>query len=836
MTPLSDAARTEQHDMRPSPEAGDLPGTPAVHRWSDNGNANEAGLILPIGADTLVRPMTADSNATPPDEAMSPKMTSPMSTFRNSLMNTTASSAAKLRNLIQKEEVVWYWKHKSGFKPYDAIDISKIERAYQEGESKVRLKTGKFKSTPMEIFFEDMIQHDPITGNTREVMRHGPKGYWMRAKRFSKGMIKWLETGRPRRELFSEYQNRRKRYLSHIDAREYDVCDFYKDTGLFPTVAKSNWFFGVTMAAVVANSLWIAYDADYNTAPTLSAADTGFKVVEYFFCVFFSLELLVRFLAFRRKRDCLGDRWFVFDLALLAVMWLETWIVPLSLEIFTEGENDRSGVLDQFYVFRMFRLLRLTRMARLLKLFPDMLTLLKGMSAAIGGVVTTLALLVLLLFVFAIIFKAATADSNEVASIYFSGVVVSMRTLLMYGTLLDSPTTILILIYEKVGLVTAILWLVFIFISSFTVLNMLIGILCEVVSQVSQSEKEEAEVNFLKNNLMDLLECYDRNNDKTIGEDEFDLLMQNIELHECLTRFGTDVSGIIALKDVLFEGRIKGLVQTAEGMKLQRERRSLSFKDFMTVVLRLRGGHYARVTDIVELREYMRQQFERVEPLLLRKGFDGAQPAQPEVSQRPALEASARPQVLKVAILGARGLRNADLFPGSGKSDVYCVCCIIGKPHMISRTRTLNDTLEPVWNHEAQFDDYQSSDCLQFDVMDQDVGFLKKDDHLGRAVLASSRFYPHGFEGELRLEDAGASGDAYLKVRIPPLKPAGMTAEQMLETVLTKVGEVCEGQQQLRGEVRALYEKVQRLQSKVECSSEALEAQEFPPERQSCLH
>jgi len=729
-----------------------------------------------------------------------------------------SATTARIQRAVAGQEVVWYWKHRDGFRPYDPDVIIKIERAYQNGESKVRSKTGKYKSTPMEIFFADMLQHDPVTGNTREVKREGPDGLRRRAKRFVRGVVRWLETGRPRRELFQEYQRRRELLRNGLGTREFEVSNLYKATGLCAKVAKSNGFFGVTMAAVVANSIWIAYDADYNTAPSLRQAEWHFQAVEYCFCAFFTVELLIRFGAFRRKRDCLSEGWFVFDTMLLLVMMLEMWIVPLCLDLFTDGAED-SAVFNQLYMFRMLRLLRLTRMARLLRLFPEMLTLVKGIKAAMSGVLTTMALLIITIFVFAIIFKAAVEDSQELAREYFSGTVVSMRTLLMHGTLLDGPAALLISIYERVGVFTACTWLIFIFMSSFTVLNMLIGILCEVVSQVSQSEKEEAEVAFLKNHVLDILDLYDTNNDQTIGEDEFDLLMQNIELHEYLSRFGTDVTGIISLKEVLFEGKVMGIVHTAEGVRMQRARKTLTFKDFMSVVLRLRGGHSARVTDVVELREYVRQNFERLENLMSRNSLVSPSPL-PGASKQTTPKASPRPQPFRVVIVSARGLRNADWLPGAGKSDVFCVCSLVGKPEMVSRTFTCSDSLDPVWNHTAEFSDYQCGDCLRIDVMDRDVSFLKKDDHLGSALLASSCFDPHGFDGELALSNAGAGTKAHLTIFIPASKPESMTLDQTIQTVLTRMDEVCTGQQLLQNEVLGLHKQVLDLQTKVDAAGD----------------
>jgi len=47
----------------------------------------------------------------------------------------------------------WQWEHRTGFRDYDMAANVRIEEAFQRGESKVRLKTGKNGTTPMEMAF-----------------------------------------------------------------------------------------------------------------------------------------------------------------------------------------------------------------------------------------------------------------------------------------------------------------------------------------------------------------------------------------------------------------------------------------------------------------------------------------------------------------------------------------------------------------------------------------------------------------------------------------------------------------------------------------------------------
>jgi len=127
------------------------------------------------------------------------------------------------------------------------------------------------------------------------------------------------------------------------------------------------------------------------------------------------------------------------------------------------------------------------------------------------------------------------------------------------------------------------------------------------------------------------------------------------------------------------------------------------------------------------------------------------------------------PQVppLRMVIVGARGLRDADWVPGTGKSDPYCTCEVLSRPEATKvQTSVINDTCEPTWDHEAEIAGFQPGDVLVFKVYDQDLG---KSDFLGTVSLKSEQFYPGGFDGDVPLADAGKGIQAFLKLKIPPV-------------------------------------------------------------------
>jgi len=524
------------------------------------------------------------------------------------------------------------------------------------------------------------------------------------------------------RRDFRHYQQVKEEIHNGLSKRDYTVAQFYTQEGVCSAIAKSSCFLGLSMGAVVLNAIWIIIDADRDSGLGVSTVPKHVKVLDNLFCAFFTLELLVRFGAFQWKRNCLKDRWFCFDAALVTLMVVETWALPLYIHI-VHGDGDRSAgrELVILRVAKLLRLSRIGRIAQLLHAMPEVLMLLKGIVAALRSVMVTVILLFALLLLFGVIFRTQASGDHELAEI-FPSVATSMWLLLLHGTFMDSPGSLL----NRVGKLSPALaatLLAFIFFSSFTVLNLLIGVLCDVVSGVAVAEKEQSAVNYLRSTLLDILECHDQNGDSAIQKDEFKLLMRNPEVHITLTRFGVDVADLISLEDLLFEDKT----------------------------------HITPFGDDSD---------------------DDATPA------------------LNVLLSGASGLRAGDIrLVKTGKSDPYCVCEIPGKAGTQIRTKTVLDTLDPVWNHSAILTPVDAGDSVRITVWDED--WMSEDDFLGRATLKYSQFFPGGFEGAvpLVLPGGGEHGVVHLRIQAPrekvdsraststPKKPS-LSFSQFLEVVL----------------------------------------------------
>lgn len=246
---------------------------------------------------------------------------------------------------------------------------------------------------------------------------------------------------------------------------------------------------------------------------------------------------------------------------------------------------------------RLARLSRMARMARLLRAMPELMILIKGIVAATRSVFFTLLLLCLLLYVFAIAFTQLTVDT-QVGQLFFPSVPASMYTLLVFGTLADGIGTPLKELL-KMHWFYAGMYLMFVLFATMTVMNMLIGVLCEVVCTVASVERETRAVAFVKSKLGDVLKNMDEDGSGTISKEEFATVLDSEELVRALNQVGVDVEGLAELVEVIFSDE--------EDIGQSRE---LTFSELMAKVLQMRGSNKITVKDVVEFHKFVKQRMQ----------------------------------------------------------------------------------------------------------------------------------------------------------------------------------------------------------------------------------
>jgi len=387
----------------------------------------------------------------------------------------------------------------------------------------------------------------------------------------------------------------------------------------FAKIASNMYFQNVTLGIIVVNAIWIFVDVQWNHANLADPKtgklplEPGSDVIENLFCTYFTIEVIIRFLAFRKFWYCFTDAWFIFDSTLVLMMVVETWVLKI-VEAATSGSSGGTSPLSGLSSLRLLRLLRLTRMARLFSFFPELMTLVKGMFRAMQSVVFVLIFLLMIMYVFAIVFTSQLAkpppepgtvvqapDPNSTdacdgcASELFANLGASMLTLFTNGVLGDNLYQTLSEI-RKDSIPLFWLFLAFVVISGLTLLNMLIGVLCQVIEDSGREETETRQLTMLRNCLIDAFTLTDESNDGLISKQEWMNIRNNPTVQASLLKLGFESNMIDERLDQMQEslfGRI-GKLHAAE----VEGRAGLSFDEFMKQVIDLRMDRFASALDV----------------------------------------------------------------------------------------------------------------------------------------------------------------------------------------------------------------------------------------------
>jgi len=425
----------------------------------------------------------------------------------------------------------------------------------------------------------------------------------------------------PSSSIFPDVDKMRENVREHLAKEEYNVEDFYKESGFAQDIAKNPNFKNLAFVVIALNTIWIAIDTDCNKFDILTDAPLWIQIGENAFCVFFVFEITMRFLAFKRKSHCFSDSWMMFDSTLVLLMVWETWMAPLIAEAAGAGQSHDdhalmievtscpiSGVMKPqvtgggggsassiFRVFRLFRLTRVARLARLLNGMPELMVLIKGMMIATRSVFSTLALLVIIIYVFAILLTQtlSTIDAEKFPAVKdFETVPTSMNTLLLQGVFPDQGASINALL--AVDISYYFILILYLVVGSLTVMNMLLGVICEVISVVAQVEKEESTGIEIKQRLSELLPDLDKDGDGQISWYEFQSIVSNPLAIRTLDELEINCFDLVECGPMLFAAK--------DHNAQNHEDTQISMEDFIGAVLKFRGDNPATLTDLFNLK------------------------------------------------------------------------------------------------------------------------------------------------------------------------------------------------------------------------------------------
>mmetsp|Transcript_132339 Transcript_132339/g.423440 ORF Transcript_132339/g.423440 Transcript_132339/m.423440 type:complete len:609 (-) Transcript_132339:122-1948(-) len=371
-------------------------------------------------------------------------------------------------------------------------------------------------------------------------------------------------------------------------------------------------FQNTTLVVIVVNAIWICIDIQWNHKSLAVPFPDGplplepySTVVENLFCAYFTSEVLVRFVALKGKLNCFWDFWFLFDTFLVLLMVLESWIVPIIAAISIDDGKTPSTAI--FSSMRLLRLLRLTRMARLMSFFPELMTLVKGMINATQAVGFILLFLCIVTYVFAIAFTVQLGSPDTVfgpegsdltAAEMFSDLGSSFMVLFTNGMLGDNLYQTLVVIKNDSDILMWV-FIVYYFISSMTLLNMLIGVLCAVIGETAKTEAEARSLWELRRTIKEAFDAVDSSKDGDISAEEWAVMREKPSLRKMFLSLGVEPNQLDDRLDQLQETVFGKQRATANGLPDGAvEGRGMSFDQFMNKVIELKWDESASALDM----------------------------------------------------------------------------------------------------------------------------------------------------------------------------------------------------------------------------------------------
>jgi voltage-gated sodium channel len=195
----------------------------------------------------------------------------------------------------------------------------------------------------------------------------------------------------------------------------------------------------------------------------MAAAGEALVALDRILLMIFTAEILAKLLVYRTRIH--KDPWNVFDILVIGIAWLPT-AGPLSV----------------------LRALRILRVLRLISAVPSMRRVVTALLRAIPGMGSIVALLALIYYVFSVM---ATKLFGDTFPEWFGTIGGSAYSLFQIMTLESWSMGIVRPVMEVYPLAWAF-FVPFILTTSFTVLNLFIGIIVDAMQSQHQAEVDEA--------------------------------------------------------------------------------------------------------------------------------------------------------------------------------------------------------------------------------------------------------------------------------------------------------------------------------------------------------
>jgi voltage-gated sodium channel len=274
----------------------------------------------------------------------------------------------------------------------------------------------------------------------------------------------------------------------------------------------------MVIGLIVFNAIWVAMDADYSDDMNEGGPIPAVIIdsIDLAICLVFVVELSIRVMAtypdigsfIRTEQD--GFVFFnILDLIITSLMVLEDVILA----------NAVPGIQEEITFFLIVRIFRLLRIVKLFVMVPALSFLATALGCALRSVTATVLILLTMMYVYGVVFAEWQSENswtdNDYLTSHFKGVFPSMLSMFDLAVYDNAITQVRNISSESLAM--ALLAISFIILGGFLILNVLIGVIADVVAQ--ESDLDEARK--LIEDIDEIFTRIDTDGDNKITETEF---------------------------------------------------------------------------------------------------------------------------------------------------------------------------------------------------------------------------------------------------------------------------------------------------------------------------
>ncbi|CAE7729046.1 CACNA1G [Symbiodinium pilosum] len=254
-------------------------------------------------------------------------------------------------------------------------------------------------------------------------------------------------------------------------------------------------FFAVV---VVVNSLFLGIEVQLQLTEGAAVNSELVRVVQYTFTALFTIELVLRLIAFGfRRLFCGEDRiWSALDVIIVLSSLWETTLDVMALS----SNNSNISALKAFRIIRLTKILRTMRLIRIFRFVNALRMLITSIFHTLKSLFWAVVLIKLNVYVFAVLFVQAVVDFKEEPAFealaererdgierYYSSVLMTMLSLFMSiagGVSWEDVVTPLM----AISWIWVACFLLYVCFTYFAVLNVVTAVFCQSAIESAQND------------------------------------------------------------------------------------------------------------------------------------------------------------------------------------------------------------------------------------------------------------------------------------------------------------------------------------------------------------